>query len=341
MRSQLSILPRTSVHLLVLALLLAVPSILRADDQKSPPASATQSLHGELSKADRIDILRTFTSDLTYVRTVFPMGKTGLTLKDGTITPSGDDLRQALALWGPSVKPGDQVLITLVAFKGNRIHFEINGGPVKRKKWYQHIQVGMGGDTQPIAPTDSDSNPRGSYVDLVFDHHIPDIDAKHVQELLQPVFDFNSKSGVDAYLESVPPIVQKAIKAHQVLVGMNREMVLYSKGQAPKKIREKDATGADYEEWIYGEPPQDVDFVRFVGDEVVRVENMKVDGQKTVKTQKEVNIEPSEAAKAADPSQDAAPPSLRRPGEPAPADPQINPRQNFASDAITPPDLLR
>ncbi|HEY1801364.1 MAG TPA: hypothetical protein VGG46_10560 [Terriglobales bacterium] len=341
MRShQLPILPRTIVHLSMLVLLLAVPALLRADDQKSPAASG-QPLKGELTKEDRIDILRTFTADLTYVRTVFPMGKTGLSLKDGKITPSGDDLRQDLALWGPSVKPGDQVLISLVAFKGDRIRFEINGGPVKRKKWYQHIEVGMGGDTQPVAPSDSNSNPRGSYVDLVFDHHIPDINAKRVQELLQPVFDFNSKSGVDAYLESVPPIVQKAIKAHQVLVGMNREMVLYSKGQAPKKIREKDSTGTEYEEWIYGEPPQDVDFVRFVGDEVVRVENMKVDGQKTVKTQKEVDLEPSEAAKAAEPSKDAAPPTLRRPGEPAPADPQINPRQNFAREATTPPDLLR
>jgi hypothetical protein len=71
-----------------------------------------------------------------------------------------------------------------------------------------------------------------------------------------------------------------------------------------------------------------VDFVRFVGDEVVRVENMKVDGQKTVRTQKEVDLEAPEAAKAAQPSQDAAPPTLRRPGEPAPAEPQINPRQN-------------
>jgi hypothetical protein len=55
---------------------------------------------------------------------------------------------------------------------------------------------------------------------------------------------------------------------------------------------------------------------------------MKVDGQKTVRTQKEVDLEAPEAAKAAQPSQDAAPPTLRRPGEPAPAEPQINPRQN-------------
>ena len=63
---------------------------------------------------------------------------------------------------------------------------------------------------------------------------------------------------------------------------MNREMVMASKGRPPKKIREKDGE-VEYEEWIYGEPPQDVDFVRLVGDEVVRLEIMKVDGEKIVR----------------------------------------------------------
>ena len=50
----------------------------------------------------------------------------------------------------------------------------------------------------------------------------------------------------------------------------------------PRAVRpRKSASRTDeveYEEWIFGTPPQDVDFVRFVGDEVVRVETMKVDG---------------------------------------------------------------
>jgi hypothetical protein len=302
-----------------------------ADDQK-PSGNTPTNKNSEITKEDRIDILRTFTADLTYVRTTFPMGKNGLTLKSGKISPSGDELRQLLEMWGPSVKPGEQVLISMVTFKSDRIRFEINGGPVRRKKWYQHIQVGTGSDTVPIGSGDSSANPRGSYVDLVFDHHIPDLNAKGVQELLQPVFDFTSKSGVDAYLETVPPKVKEAIKAHQVLVGMNREMVLYSKGQAPRKTREKDAEGNDYEEWIYGDPPQDVDFVRFVGDEVVRVENMKVNGEKIVKTEKEVDLDTVRASKSQDSSgsstKDTAP-TLRRPGDPAPEESQQGiPRQN-------------
>src|SRR6202008_794903 len=96
------------------------------------------------------------------------------------------------------------------------------------------------------------------------------------------------------------PKAKAAIEAHQVLVGMNREMVTYAKGRPPKKIREKqDET--EYEEWIYGEPPKDVEFVRFIGDEVVRLETMKVDGTKLVKTEKELNLDPAtKVAKQAD-----------------------------------------
>ena len=38
------------------------------------------------------------------------------------------------------------------------------------------------------------NNPRGSYVDLVFDHHIPDLTVEQLKQMLWPVFDFDSKS---------------------------------------------------------------------------------------------------------------------------------------------------
>ena len=82
----------------------------------------------------------------------------------------------------------------------------------------------------------------------------------------------------------------------------------------PKKGRERDGE-TQYEEWIYGEAPADVDFVRFVGDEVVRVETMKVDGEKIVRTQKEVILDhPEEEAKQQQ-ERPANAPSLKRPGE--------------------------
>ena len=48
-------------------------------------------------------------------------------------------------------------------------------------------------------------NPRGSYVDLVFDRYVPDLTPQQLKDLLRPVFDFNAKSAREAYLETLPP----------------------------------------------------------------------------------------------------------------------------------------
>jgi hypothetical protein len=273
----------------------------------------------KLTKEHRMELIRTFNSDLVYIRTRFPMGKTGLTIKDGQVSPSGPALDQLISLWRPSVKPGDRAIITKFDLKNSRMHFEINGGPVKKRKWYQHIQVGVNGADNTVGGTpDQINNPRGSYVDLVFDHDVPDVTVEQVKKMLWPVFDFDSKSPLEAYLESVPPKVKEAIKNHHVLVGMNREMVIYAKGRPAKKIRENDGQG-EYEDWIYGEPPQDVDFVRVVGDEVIRVETMKIDGEKVVRTQKEIDLGgPTVASAAQKEDKPVKAPTLRRPGEAAP-----------------------
>jgi hypothetical protein len=275
-----------------------------------------------LTEQHRLELIRTFNSDLVYIRTQFPMGKTGLTLKNGKMSPGGDTLQRQLALWGPSVKPGDRAIITRMDLKNDRIHFEINGGPVKKEKWYQHMQVGIGGAAvTPGGTADATNNPRGSYVDLVFDHHLPDLTVEQVKDLLWPVFAFDSKSPLEAYLESVPPKAKEAIQNHRVLVGMNREMVIYAKGRPEKKIREKDDE-TEYEDWIYGEPPQDVDFIRVVGDQVVRVETMKVGGEKVVRTEKEIDLGgPAVATAAQRENQPLKAPTLRRPGEEGPDTP--------------------
>jgi len=276
-----------------------------ADDQKTP----------RISKQTRLDLIRTFNAELVYIRSPFPMGKTGLTLKDGNLTPSGDELQNKLAMWGPAAKPGDQARISEILVKNDRIHFEINGGPVKKQKWYQHIQVGGTAGMSPVGGNDAASNPRGSYVDLVFNGYVPDLNPQELKDLLRPVFDFNAKSSAEAYLETLPPKTRDAVKAHQILVGMNREMVIASKGRPPKKIREKDGE-TEFEEWIYGEPPQDVDFVRLVGDEVVRLESMKVNGEKIVHTEREVDLPPTVAKSSSEPEvRPPNAPSLRRPGE--------------------------
>src|SRR3954452_949234 len=165
-----------------------------------------------------------------------------------------------MAGYGLSLKPGDRARITDIKFKDKSIIFEINGGPAKKKKWYEHIQVsGMGGTVQPGQPTD-DTNIRGSFVELAFDKFVPDLKPDELKRLLDPVMNFHAKSATEAYLDTIPAPAKKAITDHRALVGMNREMVTYAKGRPPQKHREKDGD-TEYEEWIYGTPPQQVEFI--------------------------------------------------------------------------------
>src|SRR6202158_3047873 len=135
-----------------------------------------------------------------------------------------------MVLWGPAAKPGDRARISDVVIKDDHIRFEINGGPVKKQKWYQHIQVQGAGSSTPISPGDSSANARGSFVDLYFDKYVPEVTGPELKQMLRPVFDFDSKSPLEAYLETVSPKVKEAITHHNVLVGMNHDMVIFAKG---------------------------------------------------------------------------------------------------------------
>jgi hypothetical protein len=291
-----------------------------------PPIAANAP---RMAKDTRYNIIRDFETQMVYSRTTFPMGSKGLILKDGVVTPNGEQLRQQLALWGPSVKPGDPVHLSFVQIKDDHIHFDLNGGPVRRKKWYQRVQIyGTAGTPVNQDSDDPIQNAHGSYLDIYFDKYVPEMTAQQLRDLLMPVLDFSAHNKEEAYLDTVPPKVKQAIQAHHVLVGMNSEMVIHAMGKPPMKDREKDKDGVDYEEWIYGQSPQDVNFVRLVGDEVVRVETMKANGEKIVRTAKEVEL--SHPDKNAEAKQEQGPrpanaPSLRRPGEdsqdvPNPAD---------------------
>src|SRR5579864_6754168 len=306
------------------------PAVDTSQSAPEPPTISTNAPH--MSKQTRFEIIRDFETQLVYSRAEFPMGSKGLKLKDGIATPKGQELQQLIVLWGPSIKPGDPAHISYVRIKDNYIHFDLNGGAVHRKKWYQHIEVGgANGASVPLSRDQSTDNPHGSYLDVYFDKYVPEMSPAQLRALLYPVLDFNARNKEEAYLDTVPPKVKEAIKAHHVLVGMNTEMVVHAKGKAPKKVREKDGE-TEYEEWIYGEAPADVDFVRIVGDEVVRVETMKVGGEKIVRTEKEVILEkPDQEAEAKKQEQDrpANAPSLRRPGE----DPENVPKP---ADGVTP-----
>jgi len=293
------------------ALLLALP--VSADDTKSQANSPSD----KMTPRTRLEVMRDLTAERVYVRHPFPMGDRCLQIKNGVVTPSDQQIASLIAEHGLAAKPGDRVIITNVLVKEKSIVMEINGGPKKHEKWYQHVSVGAGGSTTPLGGAPKSLEAKGSLLTLEFDKYVPELTGEQVRGLLAPVFDFKALTEAEAYEKTLPPKVQDAIKNHKVLVGMDREMVVYAKGRPPKKIRDRDDSGADYEEWIYGNPPEEVQFVRFQGELVTRLEIMTVDGQKIVRTEKEVDLKSAET-EVADKKPEQKPanaPTLRRPGE--------------------------
>jgi len=318
---------RSSVLLLLIFALSAWADSKPADSQAAPQAKRQP-----MSRQTRYYVIRGLQSEIAFARLPFPMGYKGLTLHaDGSITPSGAQLEKEMGALGPAIHPGDRVTITDVRVAKDYILLELNGGPEKKKKWYEHIRVGAGGSTS-VTPQQPPGNPRGSLLILAFKNFVPEISPDALKQMLHPVLDFSSKSATEAYLDTIPPKAKEAIKNHQVLVGMDRDMVIYAKGRTERKIRENDEQGKPYEEWIYGEPPQDVEFVRFRGQEVVQVKIMKVDGEKIVRTEKEIDLKEVREAEARKRDQEAAAkpqavanrPTLKRPGEED--DPAMPPR---------------
>ncbi len=294
-----------------------------ADSKKKNQGNEPPAPPPSMSDANRMAILQALAAERVYVRKPFPRGKKGLVLTPtGVVKPDERALAELIAAHGYAAKPGDMAVITKIDFRDDSIVFEINGGPKKSGHWYQHLQVGLGGGMTSVAPANTSENSLGSYLELKFQKYVPELNVHEIKSLLNPVFDFDSHNSAEAYAETLPPKLREAIKAHHVLVGMDRQMVIAAVGKPPRKVREKDQNGVDYEEWIYGEPPEDVNFIRFIGEQVVRIEVMKVDGTKVVRSEPEIDAPVRSAQTSGQQPADAgAPkerPSLRRPGEVSP-----------------------
>jgi hypothetical protein len=169
------------------------------------------------------------------------------------------------------------------------------------------------------------------------------------------MIDFSLKTPVEAFADTLPPKLKSAVMNHEVLVGMNREMVLKAVGQPDQKVREMDGQ-MPFEEWIYGQPPHQVQFVRFNGNRVIRLEIADVGQPPVIRDKDETDgyfagqfvrqVRLGDAPPAG-PGQEHAPapaPSLRQPGEDLPnvvdKDHQMKPVQNpddKKPDPIPPP----
>src|SRR5258706_12008329 len=202
---------RILAKLLIGAMLLPLPGY--ADD-KSPPAADKQTLaatekppapisNKPITQATRFTLIRGLEAEFVYIRRTLPISEKGVLVKNGKVTPDGDEMRQVVAKFGAAGHPGDRGQITNIVINDHDLVFEINGGPKKKTKWYQHIQVGMGGASMPVGGTNDTTMAHGARIILAFDKFVPDLTVDQVKQLLRPVFDFSSRSAVQAYEDTL------------------------------------------------------------------------------------------------------------------------------------------
>jgi len=249
----------------------SIPAILTAAAFPDNTASSAKPPNQTpLNKSGEINLIRGLSSEVAVAKIPLPRGKHGIYLDSmGKIDQA--KAREEIKTYGVAVNPGSPIEITKIVFRENHLLFEINGGGKSGTHWYQHIEVGMGTTTAPIAPVDpNQSMAYGSYITLKFPGHVPNLTVDQAKLLLAGVLDFQRHSPTVLYSPTVPPQFKEAIKDHKVIVGMDRDAVLSAKGPPERKVRENSPDGTEKEDWIYGLPPH-VLFVVFDGDNVVSV----------------------------------------------------------------------
>jgi hypothetical protein len=225
----------------------------------------------KLTWEDRVELTRGLTAEYATAKTLLPRSSKALEFD----AEKGYDKNQWLAIGregGPAARTGDMVQVTKIEIGDDKLVLQINGGYKGGRKWYQGVQIGMGGSTAPVA-TNNDSNaPGGTSIVILFHKPLEPMKATEIKKMLAPVLDFEKHSVTQLYSESLPPETQKAIKEKRVMVGMDHEQVRMAMGQPQHKSREtKD--GVDVEDWVYGTPPGKITFVTFSGDKVITVKD--------------------------------------------------------------------
>jgi hypothetical protein len=305
--------------------------IVESEHQKNiPPFQPTHVTldQRKLTPRGHRELITAFAAEQGFARRPLPLDSRGLMLHaNGDLKPDGLDYEELLQRKGVSSKAGDRLVISDIRIEANKIVLEFNGGPDRKHKFLRHVSIGGGGGEVPVVRDDG-QEPVGSRLTLLFSNYVPEMTPDQLRALIQPVMDFNVKTPLEAYVDTLPPKLKDAILNHHVLVGMDRKMVIYAVGQPHDKVRES-TNGVAFEEWIYGEAPKPTQFIRFEGNRVVQVEVGAIAADLVVRKQDETDGYSPESDTHEVKMGDAAPPtngdsarrnapSLRLPGEELP-----------------------
>jgi hypothetical protein len=225
----------------------------------------------KLSLDERIEIERGLTAEFATAKVSVPRSKKPLVIySDGHYDKGAWE--EAMLTGGPASRVGDELQITSVHIESNKIILEINGG-TKSGHWYDHVEVGMGGSTSPVSTNQNGQPINGSRMALVFPGAIPSLKSVEIRRMLSTVFDFEKHSASQQYMDTLPEPIKKAIKEQRVIKGMDKDQVQLALGKPRNKSRETNADGDEIEDWIYGDPPGKMTFVKFNEGKVIKVDD--------------------------------------------------------------------
>jgi hypothetical protein len=258
------------------------PSDFGRDEQQQSSADAQNKAKSTtLQETSKLELIRYVSGEFAKATRALPAGKEGFIHHVGK--PLSEELLQrAVATHGAAVNVGDNAQITKLEFHPNSILVDVNGGGRGKRRWRDHIQIGMGG-TIPTARTttttpEQENGPpgmqpgMGSSILLEFGKAVPDLTPDELKRILTPFLDFaRQRSASVNWVDTLPPEMKKAIQERRPSVGMDREEVVAAIGKPEHKVRERDSEGNEIEDWIYGQPPSKTVFVRFMGDRVTSI----------------------------------------------------------------------
>jgi hypothetical protein len=250
------------------------PANPKSDGDQTVPASLAHK--GEtLREESKLALIRFVSGEFAKAAKSLPAGKEGFQVF-AEKPLNNEQLDHTVSVHGAAIHAGDHVQITKLDFRDHTIVVDVNGGGRGKKRFLDHVQIGMGGTPVPTSTTTQENQGppglqpgMGSTIFLEFGKAVPDLTPEELKQLLAPVLDFSKERSASVqWLDTLPKEIKSAIQEQRPLIGMDREMVVAAIGKPGHKVRERDNDGNDIEDWIYGTPPSKTIFVRFTGERV-------------------------------------------------------------------------
>ncbi|MBS1840798.1 MAG: hypothetical protein JSS69_17070 [Acidobacteria bacterium] len=250
------------------------PTNPKSDSDQSAPASAARK-SATLQEESKLALIRFVSGEFAKATKSLPAGKEGFQVF-AEKPLNNEQLDHVVAVHGAAIHAGDHVQITKLDFRDHTIVVDVNGGGRGKKRFLDHLQIGMGGTPMPTSTvTQENQGPpglqpgMGSTIFLEFGKAVPDLTPDDLKKLLAPILDFSKERSASVqWADTLPKEIKAAISERRPLIGMDREMVVAAIGKPGHKVRERDSDGNDIEDWIYGTPPAKTIFVRFTGERV-------------------------------------------------------------------------